>query len=91
MVGHDSTESQECLQESLINGFVSGLKASVCTGGLYYLAWNYSPLFRYNFPAQARTALAVMPVFYTAWLNVEHSMHDCMARHAPEFVLKTDD
>ncbi len=65
-----------CVTCALIHGSVSALKAAVVSGGLFYLTWKSSPFFRNNFNASSRTALAIMPVFYTLWLNMELKMHE---------------
>ncbi|KAL6754911.1 hypothetical protein V8C86DRAFT_2687890 [Haematococcus lacustris] len=90
---HDSDKAirAKCLNEAMLGGFISGVKASVVAAGAYYLAWKYSALFRTSFTAQARTALIAMPVFYTAYLNVEQHMHACMHSSGPEYVLADED
>jgi hypothetical protein len=33
---HDSQQTQDCLSKALVAGFVSGTKAAVVSGGLFY-------------------------------------------------------
>eukprot|EP00955_Chlamydomonas_euryale_P114508 366281-Chlamydomonas_euryale.AAC.7 len=72
--------ARDCLHSALLHGAVSAAKATAVSGGLYMAAMHFSPFFRYRFNASARTALVVMPIFYTTWLNVELSMHKCEGR-----------
>mmetsp|Transcript_7471 Transcript_7471/g.19921 ORF Transcript_7471/g.19921 Transcript_7471/m.19921 type:complete len:90 (+) Transcript_7471:166-435(+) len=89
-MAQEKPENQNCLKEALGQGFISGLKASAVSGALYYLAWKNSHFFRYQFNTSTRTALLVMPIFYTTYLNVELSMHDCKRRNEPEYVAVKD-
>ncbi|KAF5828605.1 hypothetical protein DUNSADRAFT_17331 [Dunaliella salina] len=86
----EKPENQDCLKEALGQGLISGLKASAVAGALYHLAWKNSHFFRNQFNVSARTALLAMPIFYTTYLNVELSMHDCKRRSEPEYVVVQD-
>ncbi|KAG2433198.1 hypothetical protein HYH02_012740 [Chlamydomonas schloesseri] len=82
---------ENCLWDATVAGAVAAAKASVISGGLYYAAMKYSPFFRYSFNASARTALTIMPIFYTGYLKMELSMHKCMQDVKPEYVSIDDD
>lgn len=88
---YESKQSDDCVRNSLYSGIWSGLQAGVVSGGLYHLALRYSPYFRDGFNASARTALFIMPVFYTGWLTVELSMHKCMSGHSTQYESMQDD
>ncbi|KAG1655526.1 hypothetical protein FOA52_000006 [Chlamydomonas sp. UWO 241] len=82
---------RECMHCALISGAISAAKAAAVSGSLYFATMRLSPFFKQRFSASARTALTVMPIFYTAWLNIEHSMHGCMEKHQPKYVSVQDD
>lgn len=86
----NSELGKTCLEESLFSGFKAGVMASVVSGGLYLLAVKHSPFFRNTFSASARTALTIMPVFYTGYLQMELHMHKCMQAAKPEYVALPD-
>lgn len=87
----NSAVPQDCLQKAMADGVIAGLKASVVSGGLYLLAWRNSPFFRHTFSASSRTALTVMPIFYTGYLNTEFTMHKCMEANKPQYVAVAED
>lgn len=91
MADPNAASTKDCLSQAVVDGGIAGVKALVIAGALYGLAWRYSPFFRYTFSASSRTALTVMPVFYTSYLNVEYSMKACMQTHQPLYVRITDD
>jgi hypothetical protein len=64
------------MYKSIYAGSKSGLMAAAVSGGLYFLAMKHSPFFAKSFNASSRTALFIMPIFYTSWLNMELCMHE---------------
>ncbi|GLC40353.1 hypothetical protein PLESTB_001680000 [Pleodorina starrii] len=87
----NSEHGKDCLGQAGLSGFKAALQASVVSGSLYLAAMKYSPFFRNTFSASARTALTIMPIFYTGYLRMELSMHKCMQEAMPEYVSIQDD
>ncbi|GIL83756.1 hypothetical protein Vretimale_10552 [Volvox reticuliferus] len=87
----NSELGKECLGQATLSGLKAALQASVVSGALYLAAMKYSPFFRNVFSASARTALTVMPIFYTGYLKMELTMHKCMQDAKPEYVPIQDD
>ncbi len=72
----NNEQAGSCVTCALIHGSISAVKAAAVSGGLFWLTWKSSPFFRTSFNASSRTALLVMPVFYTLVLNMELKMHE---------------
>mmetsp|Transcript_2467 Transcript_2467/g.4143 ORF Transcript_2467/g.4143 Transcript_2467/m.4143 type:complete len:106 (-) Transcript_2467:96-413(-) len=91
LLGEREATKHQCLMEGLQDGFFSGIKASIVSGGLFWATWKYSPFFRNRFSVSARTALLVMPIFYTAQLKLDLSMHKCLqTRLTADYVVLRD-
>lgn len=77
--------NQSCLHEALVYGLTTSLQSfalsSIIFGGFY----RYSAVYRKKFTTSAKTALFVMPIFYTGWLNIELRMKSCAERYRPSY------
>lgn len=80
-----------CVSKAVRKGLISAAQASVVIGGIFYSAMKYSYTFKYNFNTSTKTALLIMPIIYTGWLNMEHTMHECIDRTKGQYVLADDD
>lgn len=92
MTGHDRTimtseeyavRNQACLSEAVATGVKTALQSAVLSGAFFYGLNRYSSQYRRRFNTSAKTALFIMPIFYTSWLNIEQAMKGCADKYRP--------